>query len=59
MATEGRLSVCMRFGQPLEPIIENYQSVFETNIQRLRGFDVSVASTDEVLLPEFTQYMEY
>ncbi len=42
-----------------DPDWKNYQSVFETNIQRLRGFDVSVASTDEVLLPEFTQYMEY
>ena len=29
MTAEGRLSVCMRFGQPLEPIIENYQTVFD------------------------------
>ena len=42
-----------------DPDWKHYQGVFENNIQRLRGFDVSVASTDEVLLPEFTQYMNY
>ena len=42
-----------------DPDWRSYQQIFESNIQRLRGFDVSVASTDEVLLPEFAQYMEY
>ena len=42
-----------------DPDWKTYQQVFDANIQRLRAFDVSVASTDEVLLPEFSQYMEY
>jgi hypothetical protein len=42
-----------------DPDWRTYQQVFDANIQRLRGFDVSVASTDEVLLPEWSPFQEF
>ena len=42
-----------------DPDWKTYQQIFQSNIIRLRTFDASVASTDEVLLPEWSPYMEF
>ena len=42
-----------------DPDWKTYQQIFQSNIVRLRTFDISVASTDEVLLPEWSPYMEF
>lgn len=52
-------SLMVGLQQEDDPDWKTYQDVFRSHIERLRGYDVSVASTDEVLLPEFAQYMTY
>ena len=42
-----------------DPDWKSYQQIFDSNIQRLRAFDSSVASSDEVSLPEWTPHMEF